>query len=244
MLVPMLWLVLCAGHMDWGEANPWQNVVTVWSGGFGDAFVTSALIGAVVAGATIVLALPAAFALHQARSRVLQAVGMMLLAVGLFQPIEVLIIPLFTLLETLGLLNTTAGVMLPEIGRALPLATLLLWASFRAVPRSVLEAASVDGAVPWQVLWRVATPLAAPMVAVTAVWAFLSSWNEYLLPTVVLQDDSLQTVPIALGHFIGRIDTQYALIATGALLAAAPLLVAYGVGYGVLSAGMRRLRVV
>jgi ABC-type glycerol-3-phosphate transport system permease component len=80
------------------------------------------------------------------------------------------------------------------------------------------------------------------MVAVTAVWTFLLSWNEYLLPTVVLQDDSLQTVPIKLGHFIGRIDTQYALIATGAILAAAPLLIVYGSGYSVLGAGIRRLQ--
>lgn len=242
-LVPVLWLVIRAGRMDWGETGPWANVVTVWSGGFGTAFLTSTLIGSATAVATVALALPAAFALHQARSRAVQVAGISLLAIGLFQPVQVLIIPLFFLLQAMGLLNSTVGVVLPEIGRALPLAALLLWAALRAVPRSVLEAATVDGAAPWQVLWRVAAPLAAPMLAVTAVWAFLSSWNEYLLPTVVLQDESLQTVPIALGHFIGRIDTQYALIATGALLAAAPLLLIYAVGYGVLSAGIRRLRV-
>ena len=81
-----------------------------------------------------------------------------------------------------------------------------------------------------------------PTVAVAAVWAFLSSWNDYTLPTIVLQDDTLQTVPVALGHFIGRIDTEYALIATGAVLASAPLLALYAGGYGVLGLGLRRLR--
>lgn len=244
-LAPLLWLAARAGQPDEGGGTPWAHLAAVWSGGFGAAFATSAIIAVVVTAATVALAVPAAFALSQARSRVgrvARAVAVVLLAVGLFQPTEVVIIPLFTLLRDLGLLNSAAGVILPEIGRDVPLAVLLLWGALRGLPAGVLEAATVDGAAPRQVLWRVALPLARPMVAVVALWAFLSSWNEYLLPTLAVQDDSLQTVPVALGHFIGRIDTQYALIATGALLAAAPLLLVYAAGYGVLGAGVRRLR--
>jgi len=244
-LAPLLWLVARAGQPDEGGGTPWAHLAVVWSGGFGAAFATSVIIAVVVTAATVALAVPAAFALSQARSRVgrvARAVAVVLLAVGLFQPTEVVIIPLFTLLRDLGLLNSAAGVILPEIGRDVPLAVLLLWGALRGLPAGVLEAATVDGAAPRQVLWRVALPLARPMVAVVALWASLSSWNEYLLPTLAVQDDSLQTVPVALGHFIGRIDTQYALIATGALLAAAPLLIVYAAGYGVLGAGVRRLR--
>ncbi len=244
-LAPLLWLVARAGQPDEGGGTPWAHLAAVWSGGFGAAFATSAIIAVAVTAATVALAVPAAFALSQARSRagrIARAVAVVLLAVGLFQPTEVVIIPLFTLLRDLGLLNSAVGVILPEIGRAVPLAVLLLWGALRGLPAGVLEAATVDGAAPRQVLWRVALPLARPMVAVVALWAFLSSWNEYLLPTLAVQDDSLQTVPVALGHFIGRIDTQYALIATGALLAAAPLLIVYAAGYGVLGAGVRRLR--
>jgi len=75
-----------------------------------------------------------------------------------------------------------------------------------------------------------------------SLWAFLSSWNEFLLPTVVMQDEGLQTVPTALAHFVGRVDTQYALLATGALLSVVPLLALYGALYGAMSAGLRRLR--
>jgi len=244
-LAPLLWLVARAGQPDEGGGTPWAHLAAVWSGGFGAAFATSAIIAVAVTAATVALAVPAAFALSQARGRAgrnARTVAVVLLAVGLFQPTEVVIIPLFTLLRDLGLLNSAAGVILPEIGRDVPLAVLLLWGALRGLPAGVLEAATVDGAAPRQVLRRVAAPLARPMVAVVALWAFLSSWNEYLLPTLAVQDDSLQTVPVALGHFIGRIDTQYALIATGALLAAAPLLVVYATGYGVLGAGVRRLR--
>ncbi len=243
-LAPLLWLLVRAGRPDAGGGTPWTHLAAVWSDGFGAAFATSAIIAIAVTVATVALAVPAAFALSQARGRagrIARAVVVVLLAVGLFEPTEVVIIPLFTLLRDLGLLNSAAGVILPEIGRAVPLAILLLWGALRGLPAGVLEAATVDGAAPRQVLRRVALPLARPMVAVVALWAFLSSWNEYLLPTLAVQDDSLQTVPVALGHFIGRIDTQYALIATGALLAAAPLLIVYAAGYGVLGAGVRRL---
>jgi len=243
-LLPLAWLVARAGGSDSEGDTPWAHLAAVWSDGFGAAFATSATIAMTVAVASVALALPAAFALQGARGRagrIAQALAVALLAVGLFQPTEVVIIPLFTLLRDLRLLDSVAGIMLPEMGRVIPLSVLLLWGALRALPAGVLEAARVDGAAPRQVLRRVALPLVWPTVAVVAVWAFLSSWNEYLLPTLAVQDDSLQTVPVALGHFIGRIDTQYALIATGALLAAAPLLVLYAAGYGVLGAGMRRL---
>lgn len=244
-LLPTAWLLVQAGNTGSpGGAGIWSNVVTVWSDGLGAAFATSLGIAVVVTTATVALAVPAAFALDRTRSTGGRALGLIVLAVGLFQPTEVLLIPLFSLLQVTGLLDTTEGVMLPEIARILPLAILLIWGALRGLPGELLQAAAADGAAPRQVLTRVALPLALPTVAVVAVWTFLSSWNEYLLPTIVLQDDSLQTVPVALGHFIGRIDTEYALIATGALLASAPLLAVYAGGYGVLSMGLRRLRIV
>ncbi len=241
-LLPPAWLVVQAGRLGPGESIG-SDVAAVWADGLGGAFANSLGIALVATVATVALAVPAAFALDRARQP-WRALGLVALAVGLFQPTEVVLIPLFNLLQATALFNTPLGVILPEVARGLPLSILLLWGALRALPVELLQAAEVDGAAPRQVLGRVVLPLALPTVAVVAVWAFLASWNEYLLPTIVLQDDSLQTVPIELGHFIGRLDTQYALIATGALLASAPLLVVYALGYGVLSAGLRRLRVV
>jgi ABC-type glycerol-3-phosphate transport system permease component len=240
-LLPAAWLVAQAGRVGPGGSIA-GNVVAVWTGGLGGAFATSLEIALVVTAATVALAVPAAFGLEQLRSRRWRVAGLVLLATGLFQPADVLLIPLYALLQWAGLFNTTAGVILPEVAHTLPLAVLLLWIARRGLPAELLQSAAVDGAAPRQVLGRIVLPLTLPTVAVVAVWAFLSSWNDYMLPTVVLQDDTLQTVPVALGHFIGRIDTEYALIATGALLASAPLLAVYAGGYGVLGLGLRRLR--
>jgi ABC-type glycerol-3-phosphate transport system permease component len=100
----------------------------------------------------------------------------------------------------------------------------LLWSAFRTQPIEVLQAAEVDGAAPWQRLVRVALPLASPMVAAVAIWAFATSWNQYLLPTIVSQDGSLQTVPTLLGTFLGRYNTAYGPLAAGSALAILPTL--------------------
>ena len=87
----------------------------------------------------------------------------------------------------------------------------------------------------------VVIPLLWPLLIVILVWSSLVSWNDYLLPTVVIQDEGFQTVPIALAHFVGRFDTEYALLATAALVALAPILVLYAGLYQILARGIRGL---
>jgi raffinose/stachyose/melibiose transport system permease protein len=248
MVFPLVWLVVLAVRsvaQTGGTSLPaalWGEVGTVWSNGFGAAFLFSLSIAVPVAAGVVVLALPVAFALFSSRRRAVCVLGAVLLAIGLFQPESVLVIPLFGTLKWLGLLNTPLGLVVPQIARTLPIAVLLLWGALRSVPADVLAAAEVDTAAPRQVLRHVALPLVLPMVVVVGLWAFLSSWNDYLLPLVALQDETLQTVPLALAHFMGSVDTQYGLLATGALLAIAPILALYGPLYGVGALGVRRLR--
>lgn len=243
-LAPLAWLVTLAfrpaeGTTLWSTLS--DNLGSVWSQGLGGGLLTSAGVAVAVAITTLALAIPAAFALSASRSRLLAVPAAIILAVGLFQPTAVLIIPLFHLLEDMRLLNSAAGLILPQVGRVLPIAVLLLWVGMRGLSNAVLEAAAIDSSAPRQVLWYVALPLQLPLVMVVGVWAFLSSWNDYLLPIVSAQDGSLMTAPMTLGSFIGRSDTQYSLLATGALLALLPLLLLYAGSYGVMARGARGL---
>jgi raffinose/stachyose/melibiose transport system permease protein len=243
-LAPLAWLVVLALQPG-PDQNAWTtlsaNLQAVWVQGFGGAIATSAGLALLVAAFAVLLAAPAAFALATSRRRVMQCMAAALLALGLFQPLAVLIIPLFGVVQGLGLMDTGAGLALPQIARVLPIGVLLLWIGMRGLPREVLEAAATDGAAPREVLYALALPLTLPLVIVVAVWSFLVSWNDYLLPTVVIQDEGFLTVPIALAHFIGRFDTQYGLLATGALLALLPLAILYAGLYKVLERGMRGL---
>jgi ABC-type glycerol-3-phosphate transport system permease component len=237
LLLPLLWLLVASLEpgRDFALSGGWQvsqlrfwtgeNFAAAWNAGMGGAMVTSLVIAMAVVAATLLLSTPAAFALaHLMCARAWRFVLLGALLLGLVQPIPVLIIPLFTLLRDFGLLNTAWGIVLPEIAQALPFGVLLLWSAFRGEPIEVLQAAEVDGASPLQRLVWVGLPLARPMVAAVAIWAFATSWNQYLLPTVVSQDGSLQTVPTLLGTFLGRYNTAYGPLAAGSALAILPTL--------------------
>lgn len=237
LLLPELWLLSAAIEpgRDFALSGGWRipdlqswtgaNFAAAWNAGMGQAMVTSVLLALGVLAGTLLLSTPAAFALaHLVRAPAWRFGILGVLILGLVQPMPVVIIPLFTLLHDFGLLNTIWGIVLPEIAQALPFGVLLLWAAFRSEPSEVLQAAEIDGASPFQRLIRVALPLARPTVAAVALWAFVSSWNQYLLPTVVSQDGSLQTVPTLLGTFLGRYNTAYGPLAAGSALAIVPTL--------------------
>lgn len=206
----------------------WSNYSSVWNAGMSGAIATSALLAGAVVAATLLLASPAAFALaHLARGLVWATISLPLLLLGLLQPTPVLIIPLFSLIKDLGLLDSVWGIILPEIARTFPFAMLLLWGFMAQSPRELLEAAEIDGASALQRMLRVALPLARPALYAVAIWSFITSWNEYLVPTLVSQDGSIQTVPTLLATFIGTYNTQYGLLAAGSLMAIMPSLAIY-----------------
>ncbi|HZS93892.1 MAG TPA: hypothetical protein VFA78_03780 [Chloroflexota bacterium] len=226
-LLPLLWLVpagaesttaFALGESRYSLAALGANFAAAWSGGMAGALLTSLILAAIVVAASLALAFPAAFVLAHAFPRPLAPVILGVLLIGLFQPAMVSLIPLFRLLKDLGLLGTPWGIILPEIARGLSFGIPILWIGLAGMTE-LLEAGAVDGAGLVRQAWSIALPLARSALAVAAVWAFVISWNEYLLPTIVSQDGSLQTVPTLLATFIGRYNTQYGSLAAGTILA-------------------------
>lgn len=237
MALPLLWLIGVALGLAGVQFGPsatfdpttWRlaSFSQVWTGGMETAIESSLAFAVAVAVSVVALAAPAAFALNRTRGRPLIALTLLVLIIGIFQPDSVLVIPLFGLLGDLGLLNTVFGVYFPEVARAIPVAVLVIWAWLSGGSRAVLEAAAVDGAGTVRQLVAIAVPLSRPALLAAGAWAFLTSWNDYLLPSVVSQDGSLTTVPTLLGTFVGRVDTEYAALAAGCLCALAPIALLY-----------------
>lgn len=238
-LVPLLWLLRAtiepgrAFTLGIGGAtlNPatwdWGNFAAVWQAGLPGAAARSLFLALGAVLVTLLLAAPAAFALTRPLPATIRTVSLVLLALGLFLPVTASIIPLFSLLITLHLLGSLWGILLPEVARSLPFAVLLLWGFLSQASPEPLEAAALDGAGFGRQLVAIALPLAAPALATVAAWTFVSSWNEYLLPTVVSSNGSLQTIPTLLAGFVGSYDTAFGALAAGSLLAVLPSLLLY-----------------
>ncbi|WP_157570400.1 carbohydrate ABC transporter permease [Microtetraspora malaysiensis] len=178
---------------------------------FADAFGEQDIVGSaarsmVVALAsaviTVLVALPAAYALARFRSTLNKvAIGWVL--VSQVFPVILIIIPLFMVLRRLELVNTLPGLALVHVTFTLPFALWMLQGYVRAIPRELEEAASVDGAGRLRALASVVAPLLVPGVVATLLFAFISSWNEFLFALVVLKDPEVATLPLTLVKFTG-----------------------------------------
>ncbi|HZU13649.1 MAG TPA: ABC transporter permease subunit [Chloroflexota bacterium] len=234
-MLPILWLVPISlapgrsallGGIDVSRPTL-SNLSGVLTLGLGGALAESAVLALIAVAGVLVLSYPAAFALAERTfPRQLRLAALALLVIGLFQGTSAILPPLFSLLISLGLLDSVWGIVLPEIAQALPLAVLVIWGMLRQMPREIGESAEVDGAGPWRRLVAISLPQARPALIVAGVWAFATSWNAYLLPLIVSQGVTITTVPTFLAGLIGRSDTQYGLLAAGSLIAVLPVVAA------------------
>lgn len=206
-----------------------DNFVTAWTDGhFATALTSSAIVCIAVVVGTIVLAIPASYALANARGPVLTLIGVVML-LGLVMPYEAMIVPLYNMFKDWNLLNTWVALILPQIGLSLSLSILWLRSAFSSTPPSLAEAASIDGATRMRTMVSIILPITMPAVMTLATLLFLFTWNEFLLALVLIPDNAnTQTAPLALSFFAGnRRTNDPAVMAAAAVLVALPVLVAY-----------------
>ena len=225
MLVPVLYIIL-GGFRTNAQitANP-AGLPSPWNAGnYADVlaspvFWREVLNSTISAGATtigvVVLGLMVSFVLARYRFR---GSGLMysLFAAGLMFPMTVAITPLYVLVKNLGLTNSLAGVILPQIAFALPTTVIILVPFLRAIPAELQEAAEVDGCSRLGFFWRMVLPLSKPGVITVGILAFIASWNSYLLPLFILNDDSTFTLPLGVQAFASQysVDTAKVLAFT------------------------------
>jgi raffinose/stachyose/melibiose transport system permease protein len=200
---------------------------TAWDDGHFSTYLRSSVVVAVaVVAVSSVLSILAGYAFGMMRFRGEQVLFYVLL-LGLMVPLEATIVPLYYDLRDIGLTDTYWALILPQAGVSVAFGTFWMRAFFRSVPRSLVEAARLDGASSWSTLWRVIFPLARPAVLTMVVLVFMWTWNEFLLALVMVSDEGLRTAPLGLAFFQGRNTTDEAALAAGALIVATPVVLVY-----------------
>ncbi|MDO5736612.1 MAG: carbohydrate ABC transporter permease [Propionibacteriaceae bacterium] len=184
------------------DALRWDNYARAWTGGnFGVAAWNSLTVTVISSVLTIVVAAPAAYFLGRVETPLTEGLTFYFI-LGLGIPAQVILIPLFIMLNSVYLTDSLIGLNLVYIGVSMPFTVFLLVGFFRSLPVEVEEAAALDGASPWGTMWRIAMPLAKGGLLTAFILQVISHWNETLLALTLLQSTEKYTLPVALISFI------------------------------------------
>lgn len=155
-----------------------------------------------------------------------QAMMLSILTTQMF-PATMLLLPLYIMIAKLGLINTYLGLCAFYVSTALPFCVWQMKGFYDTIPRSLEEAARIDGCTQWQSFRRVILPLAVPGLVITALFSFMSAWSEYLIAAQILQDRDKFTLPLGLKSFQSSMSTQWGLYAAASILVSVPVVIMF-----------------
>ena len=234
-IAPLLWMV-SVSFMAPGEAaqfppplfpeNPsLQNYRTLFeSYGIGRYLANSLLISALATVLALTFTIPAGYAFAKMRFRGRDATFRLLIA-ALVVPGQIGMLPLFLELKAMGLVNSYAGALIPWLAGIFGI--FLVRQYCLSIPDEMLEAARIDGASEWQILHRIVLPLLAPVVVTLALFVFLGSWNDFMWPLIILADQDLYTLPVALAAMSREHVQDNELMMAGAVITTLPVLILF-----------------
>jgi multiple sugar transport system permease protein len=187
-------------------------------------YFNSALTSVVISLVTVILASLAAFSFSRIPFRGRNILFWIIMA-GLMVPGQILIVPLFTLMQSFNMVDTYWGIILPQL--ASPIAVFIFKQYFDGIPHELEEAAIMDGASRFRVYWQIWMPLARPAIAAVAIFAFVFSWNNFLWPFIVITGNNMMTLPVGLATVQTSFGVRYAQIMATALLGGIPVVIVF-----------------
>ena len=234
-LFPLLWM-LSVSLMPPGASSEWPaplwprhatlaNFVTLFDTlGTGRYVLNSLGIALVSTAVSLTFNVTAGYAFAKLRFRGRDALFRSLLG-ALVIPGQVAMLPLFLMLKSMGLVNTYAGAVVPAMASIF--AIFLVRQFARNIPDELLEAARIDAASEWRIFLTIVLPLLRPVLTTLAIFSFLGSWNDFMWPLIVLTDDSLHTLPVALASLSREHVQDNELMMAGAVVTVVPVLLVF-----------------
>ncbi|URW75481.1 carbohydrate ABC transporter permease [Sphingomonas donggukensis] len=234
-LAPLMWMV-AVSFMAPGEAAAFppplvpahptlDNYRTLFETyGIGRYFANSLLVSSLATGLALLFVVPAGYAFAKLRFRGRDRIFQLLVA-ALVIPGQIGMLPLFLELKALGLVNSYAGVLVPWLAGIFGI--FLVRQYCLAIPTEMLEAARVDGASEGAILRRIVLPTLQPILVALALFVFLGSWNDFMWPLIILSDDRLYTLPVALAALSREHVQDNELMMAGSVVTTLPVLILF-----------------
>ena len=173
---------------------------------------------------TLIVNSMAAFALSKYKFPGRTAVMLVILAT-LMVPLSVIVVPLYSVIGTLGLFDSLWGVILPTV--ATPTGVFLLRQYMLTIPDELIDAARMDKASEWQIYWRIILPLSAPALAVLAIFSVMWRWNDFLWPLIVLSRKELYTLQVGLNVYAGQLNVEWHYILAMTVVSMVPVVLIF-----------------
>ncbi|SER63679.1 carbohydrate ABC transporter permease [Lentzea albida] len=233
-LIPFYWMLVFALRPAGATSLvPWpitfEHFDTVWNGvGFGLFFQNSLIIGVGTLVVVTVFALMGGYALARFRFRG-QRVFLLALLCTQFIPGAMMLIPLFVIFKSAGLLNSLTGLVIADTAFQLPLALILMSGFVRNVPVELEEAAMVDGCTRLRAFFAVTLPQLKPALVAVGSFAFIGAWNNFLFALMFASKQDKFTLPVGLSYALGEFNTDFGALAAGGVVAAVPVVLVFAV---------------
>ncbi|MEV6370618.1 MULTISPECIES: carbohydrate ABC transporter permease [Micromonospora] len=233
-LAPLVWTAVASvapqagtNQVDgWGLGN--YETLANYQAGIWRYLANSAFVSLLTVALTLLVSLLGGYAFARFRFPGRNILFLLTLAI-LMVPYATLLIPLYVLLNEVGLQNSLVGVALVLTMFQLPFATFLMRISFEAVPRELDEAALVDGCSSFGALWRVLLPAVKPGLITVGLFAFLAAWNDFMAPLILINDSERMTLPLAVSNLRGQVQgvVDYGATEAGVVVLALPCIVLF-----------------
>lgn len=205
----------------------WENYVQAWElGGFSRLFINSIIYAGGATTVTIIFALMAGFAFAKLRSRATPLLYGSFV-IGILLTLQSIMVPLFLVTMTAGLLDTYWAVLIVYVGVSMPIAVYLCTQYIQSIPDAVIESARIDGASYMTVFWNIIMPMARPVIVTLAILNVQGLWNEFMLINILVSRTSLKSLPVGILSFSGSVGSDFGKQFAAMVIGVVPMLIFY-----------------
>ncbi|KYG26831.1 carbohydrate ABC transporter permease [Priestia endophytica] len=232
---PLLWMVMSSFKSteeiftnSWSLPETWlvENYVAAWESGISSYFLNSVIVTGLSCILTVLVSALGAYGLSRFEFKGKTFILVICLG-GLMLSPQVSLIPLYNIIQKLGLYNTHWALILPYVAYRIPLTILLIRAYFLSIPKELEEAARLDGCTSIGILFRIFIPMSVPILLTTTILTAYYTWNEFMFAIIFIDDDSLRTIPAGLMQFRDALQTDWGVLLAGLTISAAPIVILF-----------------